>query len=66
MSLFCIADLVVSVRMPVRVPAVSVVVEEEETDDVGGESEAADDEDELRVGDFLRLKEALYSFQEDG
>lgn len=42
---------------------VSVVVEEEEADNVGGQTETTDDQDELGLGDFLGLNEALDSFK---
>ena len=44
----------------------TVVVEEEETEDVGCEAKAAHDEDELGVGDFLRFDKSLDGFEEDG
>jgi hypothetical protein len=70
MALFGVADGV-SVAMAVRVTAVTVaamavVVEEEETDDVGGETETSYNQHKLRVADFLRLDETLNRFKEDG
>ena len=50
----------------VGLAAVTVVVEEEMTDDVGQETARTDDEDNDRVGDVLRLDEALDSLEEDG
>lgn len=44
----------------------SVVVEEEQAEDVGSEAEAADDEDKLGIANFLRLDKTLDSFKEDG
>ena len=46
--------------------AVSMVVEEEQTDDVRCETKRTDDKDKLRVRDFLRLDKALDGFEEDG
>lgn len=54
------------VMSTMRMSAVSMIVEEEETDDVGCEAERTDDEDELRVRDFLRFYKSLDRFEEDG
>lgn len=69
-AFFGVADGV-SMAMSVRVAAVAVatmavVVEEEETDDVGGKTETSYYQHKLRVADFLRLDEALNGFKEDG
>lgn len=58
--------MAVSMSVPTSAMAVSMLMEQEKTDDVGCKSEAADDEDQLRIGDFLRLDEPLDSFEEDG
>jgi hypothetical protein len=58
------------VRIFVRViavaMAVAVVVEEEQSNDVGCKAERANNEDDLGVGDFLGLDKALNGFKEDG
>ena len=48
------------------VAAMTVVVEEEEADNVGGKTETPYNQHKLRVADFLRLDETLDSFKEDG
>ena len=48
------------------VATMAVVVEEEKTDDVGGKTEASDNQHKLRVADFLGLDETLNGFKEDG
>lgn len=50
----------------VAVATMAVVVEEEKTDDVGGKTEASDNQHKLRVADFLGLDETLNGFKEDG
>lgn len=50
----------------VGMAAVTVVVEEEEADNVGQEAARTDDEDDNRVGNVLRLDEALDGLEEDG
>jgi hypothetical protein len=62
MSFFSVRVLVV----PVRMTAVTVVVEEEETAYVRQETARADDEDDLGVGDVLWLDESLDGFEKDG
>ena len=52
--------------MLVSTMTVTVVVKEEEPDDVGCEPEGAHDENDLGLGDFLRLDESLDGFEEDG
>lgn len=42
---------------------VSMVVEEEEADKVGGEAKAANNQNELGLRDFLRLNKALDGLQ---
>lgn len=65
-SLLGVRVCVVSVGMTVRMAAVTVVVEEEETDDVGQETAGTDDENDDGVGNVLRLDESLDSLEEDG
>ena len=55
-----------SVTVAVASVGVSVVVEQEQAEDVGGKTEAADDQDELGLVDLLRLDETLNGFKEDG
>jgi hypothetical protein len=62
MSLFSMRVFVVSVRMT----AMAVVVEKEETADVRQETAGTDDEDDLGVGDVLWLDKSLDGFEEDG
>jgi len=50
----------------VAVTAMAVVVEEEETDNVGSKAETSYNQHKLRVADFLRLDETLNGFKEDG
>ena len=65
-SLLSVRVCVVSVGMTaVGLAAVTVVVEEEETDNVGQEAARTDDEDDDRVGNVLRLDEALDGLEED-
>jgi hypothetical protein len=54
--------------VPVRVAAVTVtvVVEEEETDDVGCEAARSDDKDDDWVRNVLWLDKSLDGFEEDG
>jgi hypothetical protein len=61
MALFGVAN---GVRWSMRVTsvavgAVSVVVEEEETDDIRYEAKTTDDENETRLADFLRFHKPL-------
>lgn len=46
--------------------AMSVIVEEEESEDVRCEAKATDDKDQFRVGDLLRFDESLDRLEEDG
>lgn len=46
--------------------AVSMIMEEEETEDVRCKAKAAYDKHQLRIGDFLRFDESLDCFEEDG
>jgi hypothetical protein len=46
--------------------AVAVVVEEEETENVGCETARTNDEDDDRVRDVLWLDKSLDGFEEDG
>lgn len=50
----------------VAMAAMTVVVEEEETDNVGGKTETSYNQHKLRVADFLRLDETLDGLEEDG
>lgn len=43
----------------------AVIMEENESEEVRGQAEAADDEDELGMANLLRLDEALYGLEED-
>ncbi len=45
---------------------VAVFVEEEESEDIGGEAHAADYQDQLGVGDFLDFDKSLNGLEEDG
>lgn len=69
MSFFGMRNLIaVSVAVPamaVTVSTMSVVVEEEQSHDVRSQSQASDNQDELRLRDLLRLHEALDGFEED-
>ena len=69
MAFFSVRDLVaVSVAVSsvaVSVSAVSVVVEEEQSHNVRSQSQASNNQDELRLSDLLRLHEALDGFEED-
>ena len=57
-----------TMRVTMRVPAVgvSVVVEEEEADNVARKTQRADDDDDLGVGDLGDVDEALQGFHKDG
>lgn len=46
--------------------AVPDIVEQDQSDQVRGQTETADDEHQLWVGNFLRLDESLNGVQEDG
>lgn len=64
-SLFGVVDgirLSVRVRVAVAVTAMAVVVEQEKTDNVGGETKTSDDQNKLGVADFLRLDKTLDGF----
>jgi hypothetical protein len=63
-SLLSVRMCVVSVGMATM--AVTVVVEEEEADDVGEETARTDNEDDDGVGNFLWLDKSLDSLEEDG
>jgi D-alanine-D-alanine ligase-like ATP-grasp enzyme len=52
--------------VPVRVAAVAMVVEKEETDDVRQETAGTDDENDHGMRDVLRFDESLDGFEEDG
>ena len=43
-----------------------MIVEEEQTDDVGRQAERADDKNEFRVRYFLWFNKSLDGFEEDG
>ena len=51
--------------MRVATVAVSVIMEEEETENVRCKAKAAHDKNQLRVGDFLRFDKSLDCFKED-
>jgi hypothetical protein len=50
----------------VAVSTMSVVMEEKKTDNVRCQTKAANNEDDLRVGDFLWFDKSLDRFEEDG
>lgn len=64
MAFFSMRMLVMSVGVS-RVP-MSVVVEEEETDDVGSKAKGPNNEDELWMRDILRLNKSLDGFKKNG
>ena len=55
----------ITVRVTVGVASVAVVVEEEETDNVGCETETADNQHKLGLRHLLRLDETLNGFKEN-
>lgn len=69
MAFFGVRNLIaVSVAVSsvaVTVSAMSVVVEEEQSHNVRSQSQASDNQDELRLSDLLRLDEALNGLEED-
>ena len=56
------SDRVLFMRVLFRTMTVTVLVEEEETQDVRGKSQTANDEDELGVANLLRLDKSLDRF----
>jgi hypothetical protein len=65
MELAVIVSVVVIMFVAVSV-GMTVSAEHEEAKEVGEEAGAADNEDELRVGDFGRLDESRQGFEDDG
>jgi hypothetical protein len=64
-SLFSVRMFIVGVAA-VAVSTMSVVMEQEKTDDVRCQTERANNKDNLWVRDFLWFDESLYRFEEDG
>jgi hypothetical protein len=65
LSQLILCPVAVAMTVPSTTVRVSVVVEEEKSDDVGGKAKAAYYQDEERLGYFLRFEESLDGFEED-
>ena len=73
-ALLCIADWVmlmkgfisVAMTMTVRMMTMTVLMEKKQPKNVGSQTNAAHDQDQLRVRDCLWCNEALDSFKKDG